>query len=136
MATQEARVRIAILGASGYTGAELLRILAHHPRAEIVALTADRQVGKRTLGVILGRGGTRVEYAGCVGVAYAVAIGLGVTGMVGAWWWLPLLSLPLGLWLVRFVSRTEGRPLNQALKRTGQLHLLFGVLFALALWLG
>jgi len=46
MTTQEARVRVAILGASGYTGAELLRILAHHPRVELVALTADRQVGK------------------------------------------------------------------------------------------
>ena len=40
------RVRIAILGASGYTGAELLRLLAEHPHAEIVALTADRQAGK------------------------------------------------------------------------------------------
>jgi N-acetyl-gamma-glutamyl-phosphate reductase len=40
------KTRIAILGASGYTGAELLRILAHHPRVEIVALTADRQAGK------------------------------------------------------------------------------------------
>ncbi len=39
--------RIAILGASGYTGAELLRILAHHPAVEIVALTADRQAGKK-----------------------------------------------------------------------------------------
>ena len=46
MASQDGRVRIAILGASGYTGAELLRILAHHPRAEIVAMTADRQAGK------------------------------------------------------------------------------------------
>ncbi len=40
------KTRITILGASGYTGAELLRILAHHPHAEIVALTADRQAGK------------------------------------------------------------------------------------------
>ena len=46
MASQEGRVRVAILGASGYTGAELLRILAHHPRVEIVAMTADRQAGK------------------------------------------------------------------------------------------
>ena len=37
--------RVAILGASGYTGAELLRLLAHHP-AKIVAMTADRQAGK------------------------------------------------------------------------------------------
>jgi N-acetyl-gamma-glutamyl-phosphate reductase len=46
MASSDYRVRIAILGASGYTGAELLRLLAHHPQAEIVALTADRQAGK------------------------------------------------------------------------------------------
>jgi N-acetyl-gamma-glutamyl-phosphate reductase len=39
-------VRIAILGASGYTGAELLRLLAQHPNVEIAALTADRQAGK------------------------------------------------------------------------------------------
>src|SRR6266851_10282139 len=38
--------RIAVLGASGYTGAELLRLLRYHPQAEIVALTADRQAGK------------------------------------------------------------------------------------------
>src|SRR5260221_1727771 len=41
------RVRIAILGASGYTGAELLRLLANHDGVEIVALTADRHAGKK-----------------------------------------------------------------------------------------
>jgi N-acetyl-gamma-glutamyl-phosphate reductase len=46
MSASDYRVRIAILGASGYTGAELLRLLAEHPHAEIVALTADRQAGK------------------------------------------------------------------------------------------
>jgi N-acetyl-gamma-glutamyl-phosphate reductase len=40
------RVRIAILGASGYTGAELVRLLARHSYAEIVSLTADRHAGK------------------------------------------------------------------------------------------
>jgi 1,4-dihydroxy-2-naphthoate octaprenyltransferase len=95
----------------------------------------DRRVGKTTLAVILGRMGTRIEYVVFVSLAYVVAIGLGLSGTVGGWWLLPLLSLPLAIWLVRFVSRTEGRPLNLALKRTGQLHLLFGVLFAAALWL-
>jgi len=99
-------------------------------------IDTDRGVGKRTLAVMLGRRGTRIEYLLCVAVAYLVATGLGLAGVVGPWWWLPLLSLPLGVWLVRYVGQTEGRPLNQALKRTGQLHLLFGVLFATALWLG
>jgi len=99
-------------------------------------IDTDRRTGKMTLAVRLGRRGTRLEYAACVAIAYVVLLGLGLTGMIGRWWWLPLLSLPLGAWLVRYVGRTEGRPLNQALKRTGQLHLLFGVLFAAAMWLG
>jgi 1,4-dihydroxy-2-naphthoate octaprenyltransferase len=99
-------------------------------------IDTDRQVGKMTLAVRLGRRGTRIEYAALVAIAYLAVVYLGLTQMVGAWWWLPLLSLPLAVWLVRFVSRTQGRPLNQALKRTGQLHLVFGLLFAAALWLG
>ncbi|WP_300518318.1 N-acetyl-gamma-glutamyl-phosphate reductase [Aliiroseovarius sp.] len=38
--------KIAILGASGYTGAELVRLIATHPTMEIVALSADRKAGK------------------------------------------------------------------------------------------
>jgi N-acetyl-gamma-glutamyl-phosphate reductase len=38
--------RIAILGASGYTGAELVRLIATHPAMEIVALSADRKAGQ------------------------------------------------------------------------------------------
>ncbi len=37
--------RVAILGASGYTGAELLRLIATHPVYEISILTADRKAG-------------------------------------------------------------------------------------------
>ena len=36
---------IAIFGASGYTGAELVRLIATHPGMRIVALTADRRAG-------------------------------------------------------------------------------------------
>src|ERR1700728_1537413 len=41
-----AKAKIGILGASGYTGAELLRLLIRHPLVEIVLLTADRRAGK------------------------------------------------------------------------------------------
>ncbi len=37
---------VAILGASGYTGAELIRLLAGHPRVRLSALTADRKAGQ------------------------------------------------------------------------------------------
>jgi len=46
MNAQTAPIRVAILGASGYTGAELLRLLVRHPHVRLVALTAERQAGK------------------------------------------------------------------------------------------
>ncbi|MGB8623458.1 MAG: N-acetyl-gamma-glutamyl-phosphate reductase [Paracoccaceae bacterium] len=38
--------KIAILGASGYTGAELVRLIATHPSMEIVALSGERKAGQ------------------------------------------------------------------------------------------
>ncbi len=38
--------KIGILGASGYTGAELVRLLLRHPRVQIALLTADRRAGQ------------------------------------------------------------------------------------------
>ena len=39
------KATIGILGASGYTGAELVRLLLRHPRVELSLLTADRRAG-------------------------------------------------------------------------------------------
>jgi len=39
------KVNIAILGASGYTGAELIRLLTRHPNINICALGAERKAG-------------------------------------------------------------------------------------------
>jgi N-acetyl-gamma-glutamyl-phosphate reductase len=41
-----AKAKVGVLGASGYTGSELVRLLLRHPRAEIVLLTADRKAGQ------------------------------------------------------------------------------------------
>jgi len=40
------KVKVAILGASGYTGAELVRLLASHPRMRIAAMTGERKAGQ------------------------------------------------------------------------------------------
>ena len=42
----EPKKRIGVLGASGYTGAELVRLLLRHPGVEIVLLTAERRAGQ------------------------------------------------------------------------------------------
>lgn len=41
------KVRIAVLGASGYTGADLVRLALTHPAIEIVALAANQKAGQR-----------------------------------------------------------------------------------------
>jgi len=41
-----AKAKIGVLGASGYTGAELVRLLLRHPHVEIALLTADRRAGR------------------------------------------------------------------------------------------
>lgn len=45
------RQRVAILGASGYGGGELLRILAEHPAVDVVAAAAVSQAGKAVASV-------------------------------------------------------------------------------------
>ncbi len=40
------KAKIGVLGASGYTGSELVRMLLRHPRAELVLLTAERRAGQ------------------------------------------------------------------------------------------
>lgn len=39
------KFRVGILGASGYTGADLVRLLVGHPNVEIVLMTAERKAG-------------------------------------------------------------------------------------------
>ncbi|XP_047325693.1 probable N-acetyl-gamma-glutamyl-phosphate reductase, chloroplastic [Impatiens glandulifera] len=39
-------VRIGVLGASGYTGSEIVRLLANHPSFGITVMTADRKAGQ------------------------------------------------------------------------------------------
>jgi N-acetyl-gamma-glutamyl-phosphate reductase len=46
--------KVAIVGASGYSGEELVRLLARHPHAELVALTSRQFVGQ-TLGKVYAR---------------------------------------------------------------------------------
>ena len=41
-----AQVKVAVVGASGYTGQELLRLLIMHPRVELVAVTSRKEAGR------------------------------------------------------------------------------------------
>jgi N-acetyl-gamma-glutamyl-phosphate reductase len=39
------KTRVGVIGATGYTGVELLRLLLHHPQVEVAALTSQKYAG-------------------------------------------------------------------------------------------
>ncbi|KZV40325.1 putative N-acetyl-gamma-glutamyl-phosphate reductase, chloroplastic-like [Dorcoceras hygrometricum] len=45
-ATKSEKFRIGVLGASGYTGCEIIRLLSNHPNFQITLMTADRKAGQ------------------------------------------------------------------------------------------
>ena len=45
-------IRVAVVGATGYAGAELVRYLARHPRVRLVAVTSEQSAGKRLADVL------------------------------------------------------------------------------------
>ena len=45
------RIKTAIIGAAGYTGGELLRLLVHHPACELVYVHSNSQKGKKIVEV-------------------------------------------------------------------------------------
>jgi len=49
--SHERPVRVGIVGASGFTGAELLRLIAGHPDLELVVATGDSMAGRRAADV-------------------------------------------------------------------------------------
>ena len=61
------RVRVAVLGASGYTGAELIRLLLDHPRVELAYLSSERNSGQPIASVLPGirnhPGATKLRFA-------------------------------------------------------------------------
>ena len=46
-----AKIKVAVIGASGYTGVELMRILAGHPQVELTAVTSRQHIGQPVAGL-------------------------------------------------------------------------------------
>jgi len=91
----------------------------------------DRTAGKHTLAVRLGAGWTRREYTLLVGLAYLAPILLAAAHLAPVWGLLAWLSIPKCVQVWRIVQTQTGKQLNQALAGTGQVELLFGLLFGL-----
>lgn len=96
----------------------------------------DRIAGKRTVSVRIGADATKWEYAACVAIAYVVMTVAAVTGVLPLYTLLVWISAPVAFRTARTVFTEIGRPLNAALAGTGQVTLLFSLLFAAGMLLG
>ena len=43
------KINIAVIGATGYTGLDLINLLSKHPRVNIINLCATKNLGKKLL---------------------------------------------------------------------------------------
>ena len=97
-------------------------------------IETDARVGKRTLAVILGPAGTRLEFIGLLILAYAVPVILWGMGRFSAGVLLPWLTIPKAVGLTRTLyATTDGPALNRALAGTAQLTLWFSILFSIGM---
>ena len=97
-------------------------------------INTDRVANKRTVAVRIGVRWTRIEYALLLIVALLTPAALALSGDLSRWlFWLPLLTIPMAVKMVRGVASLEGRPLNKMLGGSAQLTLFYGLLFTAAL---
>jgi 1,4-dihydroxy-2-naphthoate octaprenyltransferase len=96
----------------------------------------DVHAGKRTLPVRFGRTAGLGEYVLLLVAAYAVPGLLALTGALGSFVLLPLLTLPIAARLARRVLTDTGRVLNLSLVGTAKLLFLHSALFAAGIALG
>jgi len=94
-------------------------------------IPSDTAAGKRTLAVRIGDQRTRLLYAGCALIPFAVAVAMGISRPLAL---LTLAALPLALAPIQTVrAGALGPALIGALGRTGRLQLAFGALLTLGL---
>jgi 1,4-dihydroxy-2-naphthoate polyprenyltransferase len=93
----------------------------------------DRECGKRTVVVRFGRRFGIVEYAVLVVGAHLMPVAMLLSGMTGWPVLLGVITLPLGIGLLRRVARTKGAALNPYLGATARLMLLQALMMSLGL---
>jgi 1,4-dihydroxy-2-naphthoate octaprenyltransferase len=93
----------------------------------------DRSANKYTLAVILGKRFTKVEYISFILISFLVPIILFFGFNFHYWIFLPYLSIPIAINLVRMLFQSDGKELNKTLELTARFSALFGLLFSIGL---
>lgn len=95
----------------------------------------DRIAGKRTLAVKFGSKFARLQYVLFMILSYTILIVVYFTYKQSLFVFLPLITLPLSIKLIRMIYRLTGKELNKTLELTAKLSAIYGILFAVGILL-
>lgn len=90
----------------------------------------DQSNGKNTLAVLFGEKFARFQYIIFMLLSYSILFVVYYTYKNSYWVFLPLLSLPLSVKLIKMIFTLRGSELNKTLELTAKLSALYGLLFA------
>jgi 1,4-dihydroxy-2-naphthoate octaprenyltransferase len=95
----------------------------------------DKVAGKRTLAVMYGGRFARMQYLIFMIISYAILLVVYFTFKQSVLVFLPLLTLPVAIKLIKMIFKTTGKELNETLALTAKLSALYGLLFAVGILL-
>lgn len=119
-----------VLWASIPVGALITNILVVNNYRDI---DEDREVGKNTLAVKMGRKFTRYQYLIFMILSYLILFVVYFTFNQSLFVFLPLITLPLAIKLIKMIFSFKGEELNRTLELTAKLSALYGILFAVGI---
>jgi 1,4-dihydroxy-2-naphthoate octaprenyltransferase len=90
----------------------------------------DYSNGKNTLAVIFGETFAKLQYVFFMIISYAILFVVYFTYKSSLIVFLPLLSLPMAIKLIRMIYTLRGHDLNKTLELTSKLSAIYGLLFA------
>jgi len=93
----------------------------------------DREVGKNTLAVKMGRRFSRYQYLIFMILSYLILFVVYFTFNHSYFVFLPLLTLPIAIRLIRMIFLYDGEELNKTLELTAKLSAFYGLLFAVGI---
>ena len=93
----------------------------------------DREANKKTLAVLIGKNFTRWQYIFLISICYLVSLILNLQFDYNFWIFLPYLTLPITIVLIRMLYRYNGEELNKTLELTARFAGLYGLLFSIGL---
>lgn len=93
----------------------------------------DRAASKKTLIVIFGRSFAKFEYVFFILISFLIPAIFYLNFNFSSWIFLPYLSLPVAINLIKMLFTLDGLELNRTLELSAKLSALFGLLFSLGL---